>query len=216
MTVKTFGFSAGHVPIMSYHFGHTGPQLLVLGGVHGDEYEGVAAAWGLVHHYTQNFDYKFQLTIVPEFNPDGVLHKQRGNGNGIDLNRNLPTQDWTAEWTNPRYKPGPSAASEPENQHLIKWLEENKPQFILSLHSWHPVINVNGDCEAFAKRLQSFVNYKIDSDIGYPTPGCLGSYTGLERNMPTVTMEIERGLSTQEIMRVHVPAIIESLKVFER
>lgn len=215
MTVKTFGFSAGQLPITSFEFGNGLKHLLILGGVHGDEYEGIAASWGLIEAFQKSFPYSFKLTIVPQFNIDGVLHKTRGNAHGIDLNRNLPTKDWTSEWTNPRYKPGATANSEPENQALTHWVEENKPHFILSLHSWHPVLNVNGDCMKFAKRLQEYVGYKIDADIGYPTPGCLGTYTGLERGIPTLTYEIERGLNSEAIMSIHVPAILESLKVYE-
>jgi hypothetical protein len=33
--------------------------------------------------------------------------------------------------------------------------------------------------------------------------------------MPTLTYEIERGLNPQEIIKKHVPAILEALKVTE-
>ena len=55
--------------------------------------------------------------------------------------------------------------------------------------------------------------YKIEPDIGYPTPGSLGTYAGLERQIPTLTYEIERELSFDLIIKNHVPAIIEGLKV---
>ncbi len=57
---------------------------------------------------------------------------------------------------------------------------------------------------------------KIEESIGYPTPGCLGTYCGLERDMPTLTYEIERGLSAKEIVQKHLPAILEGLKVTEK
>jgi protein MpaA len=142
-----------------------------------------------------------------------VLLKTRGNGHGIDLNRNLPTKDWVGEFTNPRYNPGPAAASEPENRVLMKFIEDKKPKLIISLHSWHPVLNVNGDILPEAEKIAEFTNYKIDSDIGYPTPGCLGTYTGLERGIGTLTYEIERGLSLDRVIKEHTLPIREALKV---
>lgn len=58
--------------------------------------------------------------------------------------------------------------------------------------------------------------YTIQEDIGYPTPGCLGTYAGLERDIPTLTYEIQRGLGCEEILKVHVPAILEAIKVTEK
>src|SRR5437868_15096565 len=163
-----------------------------------------------------NFPYHLNLVLVPQFNIEGVLNKTRGNAKGIDLNRNLKTKDWSPEVKTPRYHPGPSAGSEPENQALMKYIDEKKPNWILSLHSWHPVLNVNGDCRAAAAVLAKHTGYKIDDDIGYPTPGCLGTYAGLERQPPTLTYEIQRGQDHAEILKIHVPAILEALKVTEQ
>lgn len=216
MTVYKFGQSALGLPILAYRFEAGGPEVLILGGIHGDEIEGVAAAHALLGELLLNNPFHLNITLVPEANPDGVIHKTRGNGNGVDLNRNLPTQDWSPEIKTPRYHPGPHAGSEPENQALMRYLEQYHPKLVLSLHSWQPVLNVNGDCLKFAEFLAQEIGYKIDSDIGYPTPGCLGTYAGIERNSPTLTYEIERGLSTKEILRIHVPAILKSLSQWEK
>lgn len=211
-----FSKSSLGLPIEAFRFGSGTTKVLILGGVHGDEVEGVIAAKALLGQFMSFFPYDLDLTIVPEFNVEGVLFKTRGNANLIDLNRNLPTKDWSPEVKTLRYHPGPFALSESENKGLVKFIESEKPNFILSLHSWHPVLNVNGDCLAEAECLAQHTGYKIDTDIGYPTPGCLGSYAGLERNSATLTYEIERGLAASEILRVHVPAILESLKVTEQ
>lgn len=210
------GKSANGLPISAYKFGRVGPKVLVLGGVHGNEIEGTTAALGLLHKFGSSFPYRLQLTLIPAFNPDGVLVQSRLNGNGIDLNRNLPTNDWNPKAFNKRYPPGPYPNSEPENQALVKFLTNEKPRLIVSLHSWHPVLNVNGPCLEEAQVIHKLTGYKIDEHIGYPTPGCLGTYAGLERDMPTLTYEIERGLNPKEVLRVHVPAVMEALKVAER
>ena len=215
MTSFVFGFTPLGLPIEAWRFQNPGPKVLILGGVHGDEKEGVIAALGLLKSFLQSFPYQLDLTLVPRFNQDGVLMNSRTNSRGVDLNRNLPTRDWSPEIKTLRYHPGPSAGSEPENQALASFIEKEKPRFILSLHSWHPVLNVNGDCLFEAQSLAADTGYKIDSEIGYPTPGCLGTYAGLERDCPTLTYEIERGLSPEPILKIHVPAILKCLKATE-
>jgi protein MpaA len=216
--MKTFilGATSTGLPIPGYRFGPSpGPHVLVLGGVHGDEKEGVEACLGLVHRWSKGFPFRLRVTVVPAFNMDGVLRASRLNARGVDLNRNMATNDWSSEVTNPRYNPGPAANSEPETQVLVKWLDEHKPVIIFSMHSWHPILNTNGNCAREAQAIAQWTGYKIDDSIGYPTPGCLGTYCGLEREMPTITYEIERGLATSEILRLHVPALEEALKVTE-
>lgn len=215
MKTTLFGNSSLGLPIMAYEFKANHPEVLILGGVHGDEIEGLWAAFGLLQSLMVSSSYKLNLTLVPQFNIEGVLNKTRMNGRGVDLNRNLPTKDWSPEIKTPKYNPGPSPNSEPENQALCKYIETKKPQFILSLHSWHPVLNVNGNCLAQAEVLAKLTGYKIDSDIGYPTPGCLGTYAGIERSSPTLTYEIERGLALEPVLKIHVPAILEMLKSLE-
>lgn len=215
MKCKTIGYSVSGLPLITYEFGFSGPKVFIIGGVHGDEIEGVALAMGLLDEWQKHFDLKLNILLLPMMNIDGVLRKTRLNANGVDLNRNLPTKDWTAEVLNPRYPPGPFALSEPENQALVGVIENFKPQWILNLHSWKPMLNTNGDCEPLASKLNQLTGYPIEPTVGYSTPGCLGTYSGIERGIPTITYEIERGLSTEQILKIHKTAICESLKVLE-
>lgn len=210
-----FGYTSDGLSIPAYKFGDKGPEILVLGGVHGDEIEGIQCANGLLQAFSQSFPYKLNLTLVPIFNLDGALRSQRKNARSIDLNRNLPTQDWTPEVAKEKYNPGPQANSEPENQALTEFIKTNKPKFIITLHSWKPMLNTNGDCKAVAEAISAHTGYIITDDIGYPTPGSLGTYAGLERQIPTITYEFERFLDPKVIIDKHVPAIIEGLKVLE-
>lgn len=207
-----FGHTARNCPIPAYDFGAEGPLVLLLGGIHGDEPEGIAAANGLLGSFLESFTDRLRVTLVPCVNMDGVLDKARTNGAGVDLNRNMPTKDWTDVARAPRYFPGTAAGSEPENQALMRYLEERRPNIIISLHSWNPVLNTNGDCRGEAEVLAKITGYKIDDDIGYPTPGSLGTYAGLERGVPTLTYEIQRDMALDEVVRIHVPAVREALK----
>lgn len=215
--ISTLTTTEKNLPIFMYQFGLSGNEVLILGGVHGDEPEGVIAANGLLQKFLEKFDYQLQVTLIPEFNIEGILNKQRMNSNGVDLNRNLPTKDWSPEAKTPRYNPGKHALSEKENQALVKLIEKHNFKLIISLHSWNPMINVNGpSCDPEAEILKKHTSYVIDSDIGYPTPGSLGTYAGKERNIPTITFEIQRDIDFKEINKIHVPAILDALKGTER
>ena len=218
--LKTFilGHTKNKLPIMAYHFSRqhavktpNNPCIFILGGVHGDEVEGVIAAQGLIDilFVEKNIPILYDMTIVPILNFDGFLCQKRVNASGVDLNRNLPTKDWQATALKPKYQPGPAPNSEPENQAMVDYILKLCPEFIISLHSWKPLLNVNGDVKEIAKKIAQQTGYEIVEDIGYPTPGSLGTY-GQEKNIPVLTYEIERGLSTQEILRVHVPAILRA------
>ena len=215
MEIFKFGETKLGLPIHGFYFKNTtnpnNAHALRLGGVHGDEPEGVVAARGLVEYFRISYELGMNLTIIPEFNPEGVLNKTRGNSNLVDLNRNLPTKDWTSVAASVRYNPGPSALSEKENQCLVDWLDKTSIQVIYSLHSWKPMLNTNGKLPE-AEIISKLTGYVIEPDIGYPTPGSLGTYTGLEKGIPTLTYEIERDLAFDQILKIHVPAIVEGLK----
>lgn len=215
MEMFKFGQTQLGLPIHGFNFKTTSKnnaRALILGGVHGDEPEGVVAAKGLLEIFRENFDLGLNITLVPEFNPEGILNKNRTNSRGVDLNRNLPTKDWSPVAATVRYNPGTEPLSEPENKALVSWLEKNSVQIIISLHSWKPMLNTNGSVPE-AEIIAKITGYKIEPDIGYPTPGSLGTYTGLERNIPTLTYEIERDIAFDQVLKIHVPAIIEGLKV---
>lgn len=215
MQSYNFGYSSQGTPILANKYGHHGKKVLILCGVHGDEYEGVQAGLKLQEVFNQFFPYHLQITLVPQFNIDGILKGTRQNARGVDLNRNLPSKDWEPLAHKPHYYPGKSAGSESENKALTSYLKKEKPELILSLHSWKPMLNTNGHCEAFAKIIASYTKYIVTPDIGYPTPGSLGNYGNNDLNIPVLTYEFERHLPAEEIYSLHVPAIIEALKWLE-
>lgn len=212
MKTNLFGHSAFGIPILAHSFGSQGPKVLLLGGVHGDEPEGVTLATNLLAHFLKSFDYKLQITVIPVFNPDGQIRHTRTNGRDVDLNRNMPTKDWTKEARAPRYFPGNEAASEPETKAFVKYLKDNRPDLIMSFHSWEPMLNINGDCKGEADVISKFTKYKITDDIGYPTPGSHGTYCGFEHHIPTLTYEIERDIPLNRVIQEHTLPVLEALR----
>jgi protein MpaA len=194
------------------------PTVLFLGGVHGDEIEGVWLLDELVSRWRQAYPSDSVGAIVlGQANPDGIAAGRRWNARDIDLNRNLPSQDWTPEIKNPRYPPGPSPASEPETQALVRLITTASPAAILSAHSFSQYqVNINGPARAWGESLASRCHYPVTEDIGYPTPGCLGTYAGRELGIPTITLEIERGLSREAVIALHLPVMEEALRFWEK
>ena len=187
-------------------------RLLVLGGVHGDEPEGVVLAQALLADLQKHYPYNIHLHLVPVLNPHGLWHLKRTNANRVDLNRNLPTSDWSPQAAKPKYHPGPTAGSEAENKALLQLLQASKPDLVVSLHSWHPLLNTNGNCREVAEVIAHHTGYKVKDDIGYPTPGSLGTYCTQVLDIPCLTYECERGLKFARIVNEHRPALHKALK----
>ncbi len=204
---RSLGTTPEGRPLEFHCMGPSDPWILFLGGVHGDEIEGVWLMEEAVRRLAATQP-AIGVGIWPRVNPDGVAKEQRWNASHVDLNRNLPSKDWTAEVTNPKYPPGPSAGSEVENQALLALLRPTPPRAILSAHSFHKYqVNVNGPAQEWGARLAELCGYPVTEDIGYPTPGCLGTYTGKELGIPTITLEIERGLPRERVLALHFPLI---------
>jgi protein MpaA len=162
----------------------------ILGAVHGDEVEGAHLAIKLHEWLTETNEVNLPIIIVPIVNIDGYKAGTRVNGNGVDLNRNLPSKEWNPLAREEKYFPGIAPLSEPENQFLVDLFKKYPPKFILSFHSWYPVINYNGACKEIADFLASYNNYPIEADfLTHPTPGSLGEFGPQEFNSPVLTFE---------------------------
>lgn len=165
--------------------------LLFIGGVHGDEPEGVELSTKLLSWLQKNNTEKVRSWIlVPCLNKDGYSTGQRINGRGVDLNRNFPSPDWTAEAKAPRYYPGPYPESEIETQLVTFLIETYKPECVVHFHSWEPCVVYTGHLGLnFAQTIAEGTGYRVAEDIGYPTPGSLGQYAWLVHQIPVVCVE---------------------------
>ena len=168
--------------------------LYLMSGVHGDEIEGIYVLEQLFKELTEiEKGSPNSMIIIPTANPDGWEKKTRTNARGVDLNRNLPSRCWTSEVRSEQYYPGKAPMSEPENIFLDGLFQKFPPFFIISFHSWVPMINYNGNCKAVAEFLGRYNNYPICNSIeGHPTPGSLGEYGPEKYNTPVLTLEFPR------------------------
>jgi len=183
--------------------------LLLLGVVHGDEPQGRWLLRDALDRWRNTPPGgSVGLVAVPCLNPDGSAARTRVNARGVDLNRNLPTRDWKASFEQPCNNPGPYPASEPETRALLELLERYRFSAILSVHSMRRYqINCNGPAREWAGALADICGYPVTGDIGYPCPGSLGTYAGAERQIPTITLEVDRDARRPETLRVHAPVI---------
>lgn len=170
--------------------------ILMMGGVHGDEPEGVALAEGLLEWLKKCSSFKSEWVLIPCLNIDGYLAHTRVNGRGVDLNRNYPSSNWSPEYKEKRYFPGEQAGSEPEIQAVTKLIQKIQPRLIIHFHSWKPMIVLTGPPELpEALALSSSCGYKVHPEIGYPTPGSLSHYGWIDHKIPVICIEEQDELS---------------------
>ncbi|MBI3019202.1 MAG: murein peptide amidase A [Deltaproteobacteria bacterium] len=209
------GYSVLSEPLRAWKIGTQGPSIHFYGGFHGDEPEGVALALSLKDYLIQNAD-RFQkktLIVVPIANPDGFKNQTRVNAHKVDLNRNFPTKDWTSKASQPKYYPGPNPGSEPEVQAFVNLIQESKPHKIISFHSLNPhQINYDGPAHKLAHAMAKHNGYPVTEDIGYSTPGSLGSYAGREKKIAVITYELPEKISPEKAWKESVEAILEAIR----
>ena len=200
--------------IYSHEQGTGDDVVLVVGSIHGDEAVTGQLVVRLVELISleQRDTTKRRVIFVPFLNPDGVAHHQRTNAHGVDINRNFPTRNWSPTATEERYPPGPAPSSEPETRLLLDLLLRYNPRLIISLHAPLHVINYDGPAKGIADRMAALNGYRVSDSIGYATPGSLGTYAGVERNIPVITLELPR-VSADEAWEQNRDALMEALSI---
>lgn len=159
-------------------------NILIIGVFHGDEPQGEY----FINSYLQkDFLFKNNLYFIPKLNSSN----KRKNINNVDLNRNFPTKNWVLGEVDSDYFGGFEPNSEIETQFLVDLINETKFNAIITIHSPYKVVNYDGPAESLSEKISQILGYPTSSDIGYPTPGSFGTYCGVERKIPTITIEID-------------------------
>lgn len=184
--------------------GNNYAKTLIIGVFHGDEPQGKYLIDRYLKEPTRN------ALFIPCLNPDGMQLNTRTNANGVDLNRNFPTKNWGQDTSlagnNPKdYFGGKSAASEIETRFLIEIIEEYKPSLILTLHAPYKVVNYDGPAREIAQKISDIIKYPVEESIGYPTPGSFGTWAGIERNIPVITLELDEKIPPEQL----IPPVFE-------
>jgi protein MpaA len=170
-------------------------RVLLIGGIHGDEYSSVSIVFKWMKTLERYHSGLFHWNIIPLMNPDGLLQRksQRINANNVDLNRNFPMDDWentalkhwrNSKGSNPRYYPGEKPLSEPESAWLVEHINEFNPDIIVSVHAPYGIVDFDGP------RNGPYKLGRLHLNLLGTYPGSLGSYAGIQRKIPVVTIEL--------------------------
>lgn len=191
-------------------FGHGPRRVVWIGGIHGDEREGVRATAELPAAFLSQpgAAERVTLLVIEDLNPDGSARRTRGNARGVDLNRNFPAGNHRAS---PRGGTGP--LSEPESLALFELLTGWQPELVLVAHSWREqrFVNFDGPARELAARFAERSGFPLrESRSLAPTPGSLGSWAE-ERGLALLTVEYRRGTPPEEAWETTRAAILAAI-----
>lgn len=205
-------------PLLYAVFGEGNEVTLFLGGVHPDELTPIHLTFKFARFLNENrssFQAKHsKIVVAPLINPDGFIKQSPTRSNGqVDVNRNFFTLDWyhraQNEWvtkgaSKDRYFPGYFPNTEIETIFQIQLLDIYEPDRIFSVHAPLGFYDYDGPGDQKPIRLSS--NEKQAKQLVYEVsrksenyrivdysffPGSLGNFAGNERNLPTITLELE-------------------------
>lgn len=178
------------IPVFRFE-GTSSARIVIVGGIHGNEPQSVDFATALVDSLNKLEPGTQARTIIvmPLLNPDGYALQTRKNANGIDLNRNFPTRDFSLAACGSKFYGGETAGSEPETCFLLELMDEEKPDLLVMLHTPLNMINSDGDSLGWGPRLAQELGLDYHAEIGYSTPGSVGTFFGKERGIPVITVE---------------------------
>ncbi|HEY0157182.1 MAG TPA: murein tripeptide amidase MpaA [Thermoanaerobaculia bacterium] len=210
---ERYGSSLEGVPLSVYLPESGSAELVVLAAIHGDESETTVAVSEALRCIPTG---ELRAAVILCGNPDGMLRGTRGNARGVDLNRNFPTSNWSPDPVCYKSRandardialsPGAAAASEPETVALLALLERLKPRAVVSLHSALACVDDSG-ASHLGRKLADRCALPFLTEIGYPTPGSMGTWAG-ERGLNLVTLELEDA-SLYTLKDRHVPILID-------
>jgi protein MpaA len=112
-----------------------------------------------------------------------MAHTTRFNARGVDLNRNFSTANRinSSEF-------GMQALSEPESLVISELIRRYNPNRIVSIHQPFGCIDYDGPAKTLAVRMAEYCRLPVNKLGGLP--GSLGSYTGIDLGIPTITLEL--------------------------
>lgn len=140
------------------------PEFKYISSMHGDEITGRELTTFLVEEIAAKYGTDAELTelvnnteiyIMPSMNPDGSALKQRGNANGVDLNRNFP--DFLREQNS-------TAGRATENVAVMKFQAEHKFSLSANFHGGTIVANYPWDATYDRHPLDAFIK---ELSLGY-------------------------------------------------
>ena len=181
-------------PIFAQRFGGGGAPLLLMGGIHGDEPATVDLLVELCGRLGGRDGPRDcpPLWLLPAANPDGLARNRKNSERDVDLNRNFPARSFTTAHA-PGYFPGPAPLSEPETEAIAALIAQEPIRGAIAVHAPFACVNYDGPAAAWAEAVAAACGWPARGEIGYPTPGSFGSWLGVDRGLPILTLELPPG-----------------------
>ena len=88
---------------------------------------------------------------------------------------------------------------------MVEILNDYKIDAVLSIHAPFKIVNYDGPAKELADKISELTGYPVQADIGYPTPGSFGNYAGVERQIPTITLELPEDVTNEDLWIVNKP-----------
>jgi protein MpaA len=162
-------------------------KVLIIATIHGNEDAGTPLVDRLLDELRARPSLLKGRTvlIVPLANPDGYALRTRENSSGIDLNRNFPASNRINNEVH-----GQGGLTEPESTILHDLILTRRPAHIVTIHQPLYCLDYDGPGEDIARHMGRYCSLPVKK-LG-SRPGSLGSFAGVEQNIPIITMELAK------------------------
>jgi protein MpaA len=204
-------------------------HTLIVGTLHGEEPE---SGWALARLLEADGASEGHAAVVTCVNPDGLQRFQRGNANGVDLNRNFPSPTWhehvvrmfpagtalvdelrTDEARTVTWSSGKAPLDQPETAALVELTNRLQPRLLVNVHTPLHRLSWSGeDPEGLGPRISALSGLPLvvqrqdlAADETMP-PGSLRSWFAMNHSRPCLTWELPFAPLTH-IKQTQLPAL---------
>jgi protein MpaA len=209
MVPEVLGYSVMHKPIELYTVGYGPQKVLILSAIHGNEPAGIPLTYRLIERLKTfpHLQSGYTVMIIPVVNPDGVALGTRFNASGVDLNRNFPADNRINSLSF-----GLDSLTEPESRILHDLITSRRPARIVSIHQPLNCLDYDGPGEPIAAAMATYCPLPLKK-LGSRS-GSLGSFCGVENNIPIITMELtesDSNLTENELWNMYGFALLAAI-----
>ena len=213
-SAQILGYSVQQRPIELITIGTGEEKVMIIATIHGNEDAGTPLVYRLIDKLRARpvLLEGHTVLIVPLANPDGYALRTRFNASGIDLNRNFPASNRINNEVH-----GQQGLTEPESRILYDLVLAYQPMHIVSIHQPLYCLDYDGPGEDIARHMGRYCSLPVKK-LG-SRPGSMGSFVGVEQNIPIITMELAKEdseLTTAQLWAQYGRALLAAITYPER
>jgi protein MpaA len=192
-TWSRFYRSTDRRPVETLILGSGPSRVAILASLHGDETQSVSLVENLARSLRAHPEQLRNATVllVKSPNPDGFYGRTAYNINGVDLNRNFPSDNWKELRNN---RAGAAAASEAETRVVVRVLGDFRPALVVHVKDSRQsgVVNYEGEIQPLADQIASMLSGQTVHGLGEKTSGSVESYVMTRLASSSLTLLLVR------------------------